>query len=207
MLKEGAGRVPPSPVRISIKDEIRFLHGEARRREKFRNYSARADRWGKGMLRGEKAEIVGGEIAMAVLPILIGMAGEWATVLYVNQRLGTSFGIDLMERQNGDGDTDLSAFGLRVQVKTRKLNSGKNLVRYMSESGYEYPLAADVFVFSEWNLTPDVQLLGCVGQPELKTWQQEQSYRGGHWNYASDDAGLLPVSRLTTELEGRRDVA
>ena len=206
MFTEGIGKHPPSPIAVGLsRKELRLLREEAIEREAFRRYSRRKDSWGQGMigtLSGDITEIIGGSLPAGATPVLIGLAGEWSTASHINNSLGTTLGVDVIKRKNGDGDTDLQVNGLKIQVKTKRYLTAPNLVRCKNQSGWSVPIHAAVFVFCQWNFTETGTLLGCIGAEEMKALRQEQSPRG-HWNYVIGDDDLLPMGRLITELRGR----
>lgn len=208
MIVEGKGHVVPAPVRITLsRGDVELIRREAARRDKFRGYSARRDKWGRGLVAGS--------------PAFYGMCGEWSLCRYLNRRLGLGLVLDTVLRKGGDGGVDVVASGLRVQVKT--LVTGVDLlIRRIDERKRVLGLASEAYVFAAMShRAPDlhepptlpclvdapstptgvkVDLLGWIARSDARrVGTSEHSRKGDWWNLRIDRAHLQAMTRLCDE--------
>lgn len=196
---EGMGKQPPSPSSLVLTaGELRQLLIEAKRRAFHRGYEKRSDSWGRGMT----GELVIANVAVVephIAPVFIGLCGEYAVSVLVNRHCHMNSRIDLSLLPGGDSGHDLEFFGLKVQVKTRKRDYGKYLVRENNRA-----LRANVFVFGTWG-GQSVDIEGCIGTAEILACEVKAAPSGrDHKNYVIDPCDLLPMKRLYDSIGSRR---
>lgn len=199
---EGRGAVAPSPVTMPIDaSELRVLYAEAKRRYEFRQYGNRPDVWGKGLItKAVVVDLVGEQVKPGVLPILIGLVGEYAVGRYIIRAFpGSTPPVDLDLLINGDGGRDFRVYGFSLDIKTRKRDYSENLVR-------QYSAKADAFVFCEWQLNAVVKLVGWQYRDAVRRWDLHSGFGGKHMNHSAPDDALLPLSRLVDELKVRKEM-
>jgi len=199
MMREGVGRVAPSPVSVCLSGaDMRACQEHAALRDTFRGYQRRADAWGRGLVKN---------------PILIGLVGEVALCAFLSSR-GIPAAPDILLRPKGDRGTDVSIGRLAMQVKTRRRGvSGINLIRRGDQYGRIVPLSCDLYVFAQWDeqrarVAP--LLLGWIWSTRARnigSFGRSVIQQSGHWNLKISDRDLLPMSRLVDELRAREDVA
>lgn len=100
----------PKPIAVRVsRDEVRFLRCAAIERNEFRRYKSGGTTWSRGLtgrLDRDVEDLIGGPLDVPAAAIMIGMAGEWGTCLFINQAFGLNLGIDLVKRKRGDGGVD-----------------------------------------------------------------------------------------------------
>jgi hypothetical protein len=193
MITEGIGQHAPAAVRVKLSGEtILACYRLAQERATHRNYSGRSDAWGQGIKAARELPLLG-MVSQDVLPILVGIVGEYAVKCELVNKLA---GVTL--NATGDFGVDLKAFGLTMQVKTRQRDSGENLVRVNAAA-----TAARAFCFVEWLMEPmsQVNLLGWCWTTNVVARTPTPSFNGKWKNYVVPDAELLPMNRLADELE------
>lgn len=199
---EGRGTVPPSPIKIRLDEsEVRLLLALARQRNNYRSYGAKSSRWKQGLHKCGEHLIGIGDVEKPVLPILIGMVGEYGASRYINAAMGRSVcELDDVDRPRGDDGADLLPCGFRLQVKTRRTHS-TNLIRRVSDQKRLVPINADAAIFCQWRGQATVELLGwqyAAAIRELGVF--EKSHRADHWNLVLKDAALKPLGDLIAKL-------
>jgi hypothetical protein len=200
MNKEGFGHVAPARIAIRIKSgESERFKNAANRRDEFRSYQKRADRWGRGFLKSISG------LRQSAAPIYAGFLGEHALAEYLGCQLGVELNVDTELKTAGDGGTDLSVFGINMQVKLRQRNSGVNHIRRTS-AGRIFELTAPIYVFAEWDKAQTVWLLGWMERGRIQQQQFKPSpISNANWfNIEIPDAQLEPMARLVDALESRR---
>lgn len=190
MLREGEGFTAPAPVSISLSaGEMEYLRSVATRREQYRAYSQRSDKWGRGYIDS---------------PIFVGLCGEHAVCTFLNRRLSCRLSVDTKLRGRGDGGVDVDVFGVTLQVKTRA-RGDRNLVRRVDRKGIR-GLNVIAYVFCQL-LTErrTVLLLGWIKSDELRTYaKSERSPVDVHFNLSVDAKYLRPMNSLLDEIQLRR---
>lgn len=194
MLVEGRGLVTPVPIEIHLTDdELRFVRREAQERNAYRRYSSRRDAWGAG-LTGD--------------PVLKGMLGELAVVVWLNRKFGKSTAtLDTTLRKHGDGGVDICVFGCKLEVKSETYQRDHVLIRRAGPKGDNgarlIPLASDYYVSA---CVADVKrplLNGWIGRTALiECAKRGRGHpRSGHTNTEIPKNRLLPMSQLQAELK------
>lgn len=191
-LIEGMGYKAPAEVFIHMAlGDIELLHQIAERRDRFRRYAGRPDRWGRGLIKH---------------PILHGLIGEHALCVYL-RRVGFNLSVDSRLLPNGDGGRDLEACGLSLQVKTN-VTGNANLIRRIDDRRNLIPLGCDLFVFARVSPNPPgAYLKGWIWSRKASASDMNRickSTVAEHWNLRIDPRLLDPMSRLLVELVSRR---
>jgi len=190
MLKEGVGIVAPKPVPIRLTDgEVALVRSAAAERRRYRNYANRTDAWGRGLIAD---------------PVLIGMSGELAVIVFLNRRLGLSLSLDTELLRKGDGGHDLPGIALPTQIKTRKTRSANNLIRRVSRKSIK-PLDAKYFIFCQYVDERTVHILGWLPEEQLRLapFHKSPLRQAEHFNLDVPDSWLLPMQDYLDELEAR----
>lgn len=207
MIVEGIGKKAPTPVGIQIMNhEMLAILEESKRQAEYREYR-KGGAWAQG-IKGDLVLPGVGLLTRDVRPIFCGRLGEYGVVRYVNGRLDDeAVSLDFVLRKRGDGDIDLKAFGLTIQVKTREGERRDSLVRRIDERGRTLRLTAQAFVFCEWGGSDYVQLLGWSWMKDFAGQQPIPSPVGRWQNIAVEDADLSPMRSLVDNLSARRELA
>lgn len=207
MIVEGKGLIAPAPLQHRISDrEIRNLYAIAS--ENGAKYGKRRDSWGKGLLGGLDVPGVGC-VNSHILPMLLGVVGEYATHWKLYNTLGKGIEWNSALSESGDGGTDLTAFGLRMNVKCRTRNYGEVLVRRVYRRRIK-PLDYDIVVGCQWDIRTNrnvVLLLGWMWVDQLRECGFAKARVGEHFNLAARNEQLSPISSLVAELRSRKDSA
>lgn len=206
MITEGIGQVAPKPVRIvTTTSTRRCCLIEANRRAEFRNYKSKSTAWEKGHT-GKIVMQGGGVIDATTAPIMAGLLGEVCVATYVNQRFGADIcRADFSLDNRGDGGIDLAPFGFGIDVKARLRDYGANLVRAVSERGYQPTIKCDAFVFCEWRSGGAVvDLLGWIYARDVVELPIVPARSGWHKNYEVPSEMLQPMSAFLDHLQARK---
>lgn len=206
MNTEGVGITAPRLVPVVLTmAELSCLYKSAYERAEHRGYKARADKWGQG-IKGV-IEINGiGILTKDVRPIFVGLLGEYGVQRYVQQRFRGQALVDLRLLKHGDFGIDLTAYGMKIQVKTRQSHVKHTLYKRANRNGYRFSIPSQTCVFCEWNGGSTVNLLGWQWSKEIESMPLVQSDYGDWWNAVVDDSQLLPMCRMRDELEAWREV-
>jgi hypothetical protein len=207
MITEGVGTVAPNPV--GIMPTTAAFHCclmEAKRRAEFRGYKSKSTAWEKGHT-GKIVLQSGGVVDDSTAPIMAGLIGEAALASFINGRFKTTVcNVDFSLNNFGDGGIDLQPFGFGIDAKTRLKDYGSNLVRAISERGYQTTIKCDAFVFCQWlGGSSKVDLLGWIYSKHVTGLPIVPGRNGKpHKNYEVPSEMLQPMSALLDYLEARR---
>jgi hypothetical protein len=201
---EGIGQKPPAPHDIKLTSgDLHILIKEAITRCEYRGYGNQSDAWGRGHVDGVSIPGVGC-VPRHAAPIAAGLVGEYATCWLIDKRCGTKCLPDFKLRLNGDGGTDLSPYGMRLDVKTRTSDYGTFLVRAFNDHGKKVNHNCAAFVFATWRQSVIVTIHGWITCDSAICCPVVDARRGEHTNHEIQPHDLLPMSRLFDEIESRK---
>lgn len=208
MITEGIGKNAPQPVPVVMtNDELRCIYTIACQRAEHRAYKSRGDAWGQGIKSGMELPGVG-TLDSATRPIYVGTCGEYAVQRYVDGRfpLGHGCKVDSSLTVQGDFGIDLTAYGCKMQVKTRQDSGGLTLFKRANGEGRRLSVPSHACVFCEWTAEPlsTTYLLGWQWSSWIVDRPLVRSQRGDWFNAEIHDADLLPMSRLRDILDAWR---
>lgn len=137
----------------------------------------------------------------------IGRLGEVALARYLRVKP------DLEYHKDGDKE-DFIYRGLSVDIKTASYNSGRGLIRAITQWGRYVPLNADVYIFAYLNKesrveqTADLVYVGFLYQNEVLR-EPVPARIGKHWNFEVNHSELRPIEELVHEelfkISGRKN--
>ena len=212
--REGFGKVPPRPERVSVdRSDIAEAKRNARILMKQRGYDLREDQWGQGRFGPART-------------CLIGKVGEVAFAKWIRARLGIKIELDTEYKWGGDGGIDFEVCGYKVQIKTAVSDYDELLLptRGISGTADESGLSWDVCFRLQWGArvheSPEslrlfndsrkkdfsvVELRGLVWPSDF--WSiaglPVRSSCGDWWNYAIKAHNLLPVASFLDKCKAR----
>lgn len=207
MNSEGKGIHAPGITVVTLSEaDHRFIECIANERSGMK-YTGSADQWKAGLVTGVSGTTCTDPSAM---PIVVGTTGELAVKAFIESRVhGRAINDTRFYAGRGDGDKDVIAAGLSIQVKTRKKLNGQNLIRRMNERGYVYPLRSECYCFAtltDCNVMKPVRLLGWAWRKDVERMRVDRSPIGPWKNIVVRDEDLRPMSALVSEIEFRMEM-
>lgn len=164
-----------------------LIRCEGRRRARYRGYSSRSDKWGRGFVTD---------------PVACGLRGEAAFVLFINDHFGPVLDLDTALKRYGDGGIDFELFGKTFQVKGQTRLRDPFLVRRVSDRGNIVQLPADYVVFVTGCHETNPSLLGWMKRQGLcERGIRKKSPVGDHHNLEIAHKHFEPMDRLILWLE------
>lgn len=195
---EGIGKIAPAPHDIVLGvGDLRICVREARRRCDYRGYATRPDAWGRGHVDSIVVANVG-TIPKEIAPTAAGTIGEYGIGMLIDKRCGTKCQPDFTLLPHGDGGTDLTPNGMRLDAKTRTRDYKTFLVKRVEK------YKCEAFVFATWNCGLCVSVAGWLPLANVLDMPVVDARRGDHTNYEIQPNELLPMSRLFDEIKSRK---
>lgn len=191
MMVEGMGLVEPTPIRVPYTPTCyEAYRRESEKRQTFRQYGIRKDKWGRGFVTD---------------PVLVGLMGEWAACQWLSPRIGVGIQPDTRLHRLGDGGKDIEVFGRSIDVKTMALGRitvrrKEALFRRISADGRMIALPSDYYVVARLTDTTVVDLVGWLHRKDVLLGALERSPVGDHWNLRPPAVAYLPMRDLVDEL-------
>lgn len=200
MIREGFGKISPTPVDLRIEPQA-FRHYErvAKAREDGHRYAHSSRVWQRGLIDR---------------PTLTGLVAEWGFATWANLNFNLSLQPDEAFRKGGDSGIDFSVFGITIQVKGRR-RSGDLLVRRETEDGRLLSLPWQICVvvtYEDAGCAAEVPNLWMTidGWVSKNTLRNDGTFanarKGTHKNLEIPDEDLEQMTDLATFLESRRAV-
>lgn len=206
---EGKGRVLVT-ARVALSDhDLKVVELTGKRRDAYRGYKDRTDRWGRGLL-GDESE---------PLPTFVGTAGEVIFIHWLRAACGVRLSIDDALRPHGDNGVDFEFLGLKVQVKcawsryrTLLHKVERHDVLPTGELAEGVPVW-DVCVRCQWPHWDDPtdlnfgEVVGWVNRHDFRELGHVRpARRGDHLNVEVAALDLTPVSALADLVVARREL-
>jgi hypothetical protein len=186
MLVEGRGEVSPPGYVVRFSEyELDQLIDEAKDRRAHRSEYGRTNQWKKGSTGFRIVQ--GKSLDSSTSAILAGIAGEYATCRFLNERAGYRVANFDLSKNNGDDGTDIwtTAPGVSLQVKSR-VSRGRaaTLVRRLKRRGNTMeiiPYKFSVLVCCEYAFGNSCRVIGWLEKKKLREKTLHRPPRGGDW--------------------------
>jgi hypothetical protein len=194
MLREGAGWIRPSPVKIALFDtDLKWARQIADTRNRHRGYRYSRNEWNRGLLKD---------------PVYDGVLGEIAMVAWLNGTVGVRplLTVDETLYRYGDGGKDIVVYGLSIDTKGETRNRPFSLVRRVTDRKRLAPLAADVYAFMTTEDPYGILFQGWLARSELRQKAvQRPARRGKHFNLEVEKRFLESPRQLQELIELKRE--
>lgn len=210
MITEGIGKHAPKPVPVLLSEhDLRVVTNAALSHSKYRGYLNSTSQWKRGLIKEITIPKIG-KLTGDPVPRFVGLAGEAATVLHLNDRANLRLSLRDELLAGGDDGKDLEIDGLSIQIKTRQKQSSAarerlNLIRHTNEQRMPCLPNACAIVFCELDETyRKVSLIGWTYTEWLRTLPAVPARVGRHLNVEVEDKDLKHIGALVDRLVARR---